>query len=290
MMKQSEIQGKPDKKILFPGCLILYRFPEYETSAKLVLNQLNVETYTLQKSACCGSFLQGKSEEWPYMTAYNLALAEEQHMDIITLCGGCINVFRRFQHQCRQDPGLMERVNERLQPLGLVFKNEVKVCHLLEYLHENLDALAETMQKKIPLRSAMVNPCQIFRPGEIMNFDNPDDLQAMRRVAGLAGVEIIPYSQENQCCGSTVSLADHNLGTIVAHNRLIGLEEKQAAAMIIACGNCQLMLDRLQKEYHTGKPIPGIFLPQLIGLAMGFSAQELRIRSPHIRRWLKNVC
>lgn len=285
------IKQQPDKpnKILYPGCLISYRFPEYEISSKIVLNKLNVETYLLEKSACCGSFLQGEREDWFYMTAYNLALAEAKHMDIITLCGGCTNVFRRFQHQCRQEPKLMERVNERLYPMGLEFHNTVEVCHILEYLYQQIDTLVETMQSKITFKAAMVNPCQVFRPKEIMNVDNPNDSQVMRRLCSLAGSEIIAYSQENQCCGSSVSLADKELGNRIANKRLLELEENQVDVMITACGNCQLLLDRLQKEYYAGKPIPGLFLPQLLGLAMGISAETLKIRSPQVRRLLKNV-
>ena len=290
-MNNIKTKQQSDKfnKILYPGCLVCYRFPEYEISSIIVLNTLNVQTHLLEKSVCCGSFLQGESEDWLYMTAYNLALAEAKHMDIITLCGGCTNVFRRFQHQCGQEPKWMERVNERLYPMGLEFHNTVHVCHILEYLYQQIDTLAETIKNKITFKAAMVNPCQVFRPQEIMKVDNLDDPQMMRRLCSLAGSEIISYSQENQCCGSSVSLADKELGNRIANKRLVELEEHQVDVMITACGNCQLLLDRLQKEYYTGKPIPGLFLPQLLGLAMGISAEALKIRSPQVRRLLKNV-
>lgn len=117
---------------LFPGCLNLYRFPEYELSARQVLSRLGISTGSLDGQTCCGGFLEGKTENWQLMAAYNLSLAERKGAGLITLCGGCTNTFRRVIYHCRRDPGLLSDLNRKLKVVGLEFQNKVEVKHVLQ--------------------------------------------------------------------------------------------------------------------------------------------------------------
>jgi heterodisulfide reductase subunit B len=50
--------------------------------------------------------------------------------------------------------------------------------------------------------------------------------------------------------------------------------------LVDACGNCHLLLDRMQRAVCAGtghSRLPVLFLPQLLGLAMGLPADELAV-------------
>ena len=58
--------------------------------------------------------------------------------------------------------------------------------------------------------------------------------------------------------------------------RIKAMEEARAELMVTACGNCHLLLARLQSQYY--KPvIAGYFITQLVGIAMGLSPLEVML-------------
>lgn len=277
------------KKALFAGCLVWYRFPEYEVASKCVLKKLGIPIYPLREASCCGSFVQGASSNWIYMAAYNLALAEQNNMDLITLCGGCTNAFRQLQYSCTRNTEYVEDINRVLKPLELEFHNTIQVHHILEVLDDYKEDIPKLLTTNVPLQTAVMNPCQVFRPEEIMQFDDADHPQVMAQLVRLTGAACVSYASENQCCGSTLTLADKSVAYCLGEMRLEELNKKGVETIITACGNCHLLLDRMQGQYYSGRRIPGIFLPQLIGIAMGFSPQQLMIKDPRLKRRLQNV-
>jgi len=277
------------EKVLFPGCLVTYRFPEYELSSKLVLEALCIKTHTLPELVCCGQVLQGINPNWIYMAAYNLALVEQRDMDVITLCGGCTNTFKRVQFMCRQSPRLLDDINQVLTRVGLQFHNTVKTQHLLEILNENNEKIIDCLKEIITFKIAITNPCQVFRPAAVMNFDDSKHPRVMEKLLGPVVRDIIPYSLQDSCCGASLSMSNRAAAYKVGRARLKELENKDVDLIITACGNCHLLLHCMQAEYHSGLRIPCLFLPQLLGMAMGFSPQDVMINEPNIRSLVTNV-
>ncbi|MDD3363993.1 MAG: heterodisulfide reductase-related iron-sulfur binding cluster [Syntrophomonas sp.] len=277
------------EKVLFAGCLITYRFPEYELSSKVVLEALHIETHILPELMCCGQVLQGVNPNWIYMTAYNLALVEQRDMDIITLCGGCTNTFKHVQSMCNQNPRVMDDINQVLTRVGVQFHNTVKTQHLLEVLNNQTDNIMACLKKVIPLKTAIMNPCQVFRPASVMNFDDSKHPKVMENLLGPVVSDIIPYSFQDNCCGASLSMSNLAEAYQVGRARLEELEDKDVDLIVTACGNCHLLLHCMQGEYYRGRRIPCLFIPQLLGLAMGFSTQDVMINDPHIRSMVTNV-
>lgn len=272
-----------EEKVLFAGCLVSYRFPEYELSSKRVLEALHIKTHTLPELVCCGQVLQGVTPKWIYMTAYNLALAEQSDMDVITLCGGCTNTFKRVQYMCRQNPPMLDDINRVLKQEGLHFSNTAKVQHLLEILNEQYDKISDSLGKRLPLKIALMNPCQVFRPAVVMNFDQPDHPRVMKKLFQSVVTDIVPYSMEDNCCGASMNMSDRPAAYQAGKKRLEELQTKGVDVLVTACGNCHLLLHCMQPEYHSERRIPCLFMPQLLGLAMGFSMQDVMINDPYIR-------
>ena len=84
------------KYLIFLGCAIPYRVSGYEISARKVLAKLGVELVEMPEFNCCGLPLDPVSHETMLiMAAKNLALAEQQGLNILTLCPGCAGTLRK---------------------------------------------------------------------------------------------------------------------------------------------------------------------------------------------------
>jgi heterodisulfide reductase subunit B len=264
----------------YPGCLVLQRMPEYETATRAVLRQLDIDLKIVQQPVCCGSpVIESFSTDWLYPATYNLARVEEMRLDtVVAVCGGCTNTLTRAA-RALADPAVYADVNRRLESLGLSVAGSVTVKHLVRLLVEREDALRAQIVRQIPMRVALTNPCQAFRPGDVMQCDDPMEPQDMRRLVELTGAEVVEYGGENECCGATLYLADSRLALAAGRRKLEATQE--ADALIHGCGNCQLLLRRFQRlivRDEAGLHKRALLLPQLIGLAMGIPEKELGLR------------
>ena len=265
---------------LYPGCLILQRMQAYEASARLVLEAIGLPIASLEGAACCGApVVESFTEDWLALAAYNLALAARDRVDILTLCGSCTNTLRRARQAIRSDAGERARMAERLEPLGLALEPLPDVHHLLQVLIDHRAQLAAKIVRPLHGRVAATYPCQVFRPGDVAQFDDPLRPQSLRELAALAGVEVIRYDAEYECCGSTLLMVDESLALEVGRRKLASAQE--ADVIVDACGNCQLILERHASALIQGDRAlrrPTLFISQLLGLALGLSPQALGVR------------
>lgn len=272
--------------ILYPGCLVLYRFPEYELSARRILEQLGYQVTSLPQTLCCGSFLEGVTQAWMDFAAYNLALAEELGVPVVTLCGGCTNTFRRVQEKFYQEPGLLKSVNAKLTSLGLHVTGQTEVRHLIQVLWDYRTEIGKAVVRPLHLNAAPVYPCQVYRPGSIMRFDHPLHPQSVAELIALTGVTPLTYPGEYQCCGSSLYMVEPEAALTMGRSRIQNMIAAGADIAVTACGNCHLLLQRLQPHYHYASRFPVVFLPQLLGLAMGLPPAQLAISGSLARRLL----
>jgi heterodisulfide reductase subunit B len=266
----------------YPGCLVLQRMPEYEAATRAVLRRLRIELRIVQQPVCCGSpVIESFSDDWLYPAAYNLARVEEMGLDtVVAVCGGCANTLTRAA-RALQDAGVRAEVNRHLKPLGLAVSGGVTVKHLIRLLVEHEDDLRARIVRPLPFRIALTNPCQAFRPGDVMACDEPMAPQDTRRLVELTGAEVITYGGEDECCGATLYLADRDLALAAGRRKLEAVADEGADLLLHGCGNCQLLLRRLQRPIVRDDDhlrIRALLLPQLIGLAMGIPEAELGLR------------
>jgi len=281
--KMSNFQVEPSlssRLSFYPGCLVLQRMPEYEAATRAVLRALGIELEIVQQAICCGSpVVESFSAGWTHLAAYNLALVERMgHGTVVTVCGGCTNALTRAA-RALQDPAVRDEANRRLEPLALAVTGRVETIHLVRLLSEREDFLQARMVRQLSVRVALTNPCQVFRPGDVMNFDDPVKPQSLRRLVELTGAQVVDYGGEDECCGATLYLANQALSLAAGRRKLEAVRE--ADLLLHSCGNCQLLLRRFQRLIVRDEPglrKRVLLLPQLIGLAMGLSEAELGLR------------
>jgi len=266
----------------YPGCLVLQRMPEYEAATRAVLKTLGVELALVQEATCCGSpVVESFTQDWVYLAAYNLALIEAQgHRTVVTVCGGCTNTLARAARILRSDPGVQAEANRRLTPMGLSVTGEVEPVHLVRLLIQREEEVRARIVRPLSLRVAITNPCQVFRPSEVMGdsktTEDPMAPQSLRRLVELTGAEVVEYGGEDECCGATLYLADPDLALVAGRRKLEAVGK--ADLLLHGCGNCHLLLRRFQRKITHGEVALRkrvLLLPQLVGLAMGLPEENL---------------
>lgn len=261
--------------ILYPGCMVLSRFPEYEAASRDILTAIGIEIQAMEEFCCCGASLApGIWENWIHLPAYTLAQAEKDGLDVLTLCGGCTNTFRRAEIYLKNDPRLLEKVNQTLGKLDLSYSGVVRVRHLIDVLEENLTEVSQRVTQRLDQKVALSPPCQVFRPSRL-HGDRGTSHGSMRRIAEKIGIQVVDYPLEDGCCGSTLLTVDGSMAIRAGASKLRSAIDHGADVVCVACGNCLFLLDRYQKNMGIKKRVPIVTLSKLVALAIGLLPEKL---------------
>lgn len=275
--------GEAGKYILFLGCTIPYRVSSYEISARKVLQKLSVELVEMPEFNCCGLPLEPLSHELTLtLSARNLAIAEREGLNILTLCPGCAGTLKKTNKTLREDKSLREDVNKRLRESGLEFKGSVSVKHISQLLIEDvgLDRVKKSIIKPLRgLRVAEHSGCHISRPKKYLEFDDPENPRVLKMLIEATGAKCVEYMDETECCGATVAGIDDKISLSLVREKLSHIKSANAEALITMCPSCHLMYDanqiRVERMFKETYNIPVLHYTQLLGLAMGIPPEEL---------------
>ena len=136
--------------LFFLGCVIPYRVTSYEVSARKILDKLGVELVEMSDFNCCGLPIDPIDHETALtLAARNLCLAEEEGLNILTLCNGCFGYLNETNRILREDRALREKINGYLKEVGMEFKGSIEVKHIVHVLTE--DVGPERIKEKVEL-------------------------------------------------------------------------------------------------------------------------------------------
>jgi heterodisulfide reductase subunit B len=274
------------KYLLFLGCAIPYRIPSYEVSARRVLERLDVELTEMPEFNCCGLPIDSVDHDaMLVLAARNLCLAEQKNMDILTLCPGCAGNLRKMNKSLAEDKKFKEHVNGILKEIGMKIEGgKIRVRHLIQALSEDIgfDKIKETVTKPLSgLRVAEHNGCHILRPTKYIGFDDPENPVILKKLIEATGAECLDYMYETDCCGAPIVGINDKIPLHLAGDKLRNIKAVNAEALITVCPFCHMMFDinqpRIERLLNEKFGIPVLHYPQLLGLAMGLTPEELAI-------------
>lgn len=272
----------------FPGCTLESAAKELMISTKKVAAALGIELIELKGWTCCGASHIQDIDDFlaTSINARNLALAEElQATKLLTVCNTCTLMLRTAKLKMDKNEKLRTKVNTALEGAELQYKGTTEVTHLLWALIQDygLDKLKQKVKRPLTgLKVANFYGCHILMPPSIMGFENHMNPQSMEMVAEALGAKCVEFDQKLACCGfHAVFPAEKE---VMNMTRINCLSPKNAGAdcIITPCPLCQMQLDAYQPDAQKGFKeditIPILHLPQIIGLALGFSPEELAIQ------------
>ena len=269
------------KSALFLGCTIPARSRNYEMSARRVAERLDIRFVDIKEFICCG-FPMKSIDRWSaqVMAAYNLCLAQEQHLDLCALCSSCASVLKEAAEQLSEAGPEREKVNKQLSKLGLRYEGHVKVSHFARSLYEDITPpkIRETIEKDLSgLKIAIHYGCHYLR--EPFVYDHLDNLKSLADLISITGAQVVHYAGEDKCCGGPVLPVDETSALSVAKEKLEAVTEAGADALCVVCPFCSVMYDSNQKGINSAFDahfqVPVLYLTQLLGLAFGYDSKAL---------------
>lgn len=274
----------PLKYAYYPGCASQEITKEANETTRLVARELGIELYDMPKANCCGAGLLTDYDYGLYiaLNARIFAEAEEMGMDIVTICSTCLMVMSRANTDLKNDSALMAKTNEILGRAGLRYTGGVKVKQLLWVLAD--DYGLENLKKKVvkPLDRLKVAPfygCHSLRPSDALGFDDPAKPWSLEAVIKALGAEPVEYKGKTKCCGFQVDLVNEETAETMTATRLLDGKNRGANCFVTPCPFCHINLDNYQSlaEKRVSKKIsmPVFHLAQLVGLSLGFSAEQM---------------
>ena len=272
------------KYALFLGCTIPARGRNYELSARRVAHKLGMELVDLESFICCGFPVKNADRKSSMiLSAYNLSLAQESNLDVCTLCSSCTSALTETAHHLSEDGNMREGINKGLSRVGFQYGGKVKVRHFARVLYEEIgeDEIKSHFQRSLNgLRIAIHYGCHYLKPSEIYdNFDEVEDPETLDALIALTGASVVDYAGSKRCCGGPVLPVDEKTALAVAKEKLDDIANAGADAICLVCPFCSVMYDGNQKgiesEFGTSYSLPVLYLPQVLGLAMGFDRKEL---------------
>jgi len=272
-----------NRYLIFLGCAVPYRVAAYEISARKVLQKLGVELVEMPEFNCCGLPLDPVSHETMLiLAARDLALAEQQNLNIITLCPGCAGTLKKVNKILKADKTLREQINSHLKESELEFKGTVEAKHILQVLIEDvgLDKIKAAVVKPLTMLNVAEHVgCHLLRPKEYIGFDDPEDPTTLKKLIEVTGANCLDYIDETECCGAPSVGVNDKVALSLARDKFNHLKMVEAQALITICAFCHIMYDtnelRIEKMFNETYGIPVLHYPQLLGLAMGISPEEL---------------
>jgi heterodisulfide reductase subunit B len=251
-----------------------------------VLKALGVEVTDIREFNCCGYPLKNADMDTSVLFATrNLALAEKQGLNVMTLCKCCFGNLKKVNHTLREDGCLRDRVNAVLATEGLAFTGGVEVTHFLKVLHEEV-GLAE-VKKSVTrsyndLKIATHYGCHALRPSDIMAFDHPVAPVIFDELVRATGARSVDWPLKLECCGAPVLGSNDELSMDLTGRKLTDAKEAGAHYLCVGCPWCQAQFDTVQEMLGSQRGgnhhLPSILYPQLLGLAMGIEAKALGLR------------
>ncbi len=277
------------KVAYYKGCLASLSAKELDISTQALSPKVGLELIELETVTCCGAgdIHEAEPDYYLHLNARILAYSEATGCDtLMTVCNVCTLNLRQANFQLQGDAALLERVNDNLAKVGVPeYRGTVDVQHFLWLVaagegYELLQAAAHKGLKG--LKIAPFYGCQILRPSKLLGFEDPDRPSSLERIIEACGGEAIDYPAKIKCCGFPIIQAREEtaLGELI--QPIEQAKEAGADAIVTPCPLCHLSLDAWQTKLkkQTGKDfqMPILHLSQLIGVAAGLEAAELKFK------------
>lgn len=269
----------------FPGCSLHATAKEYDESIRAVSGKLGFELKEIEDWCCCGATPAHALDPLSanILGLWNLAhAAKGGDQPILTGCASCFSRLQAVRREIREKP--ME-AEEGLRRVGLPVNPDLQVLHIAEVLNapETREKLAAAITRPLAgLKVACYYGCLLTRPRGPDTIDDAENPSILEDLVRILGAEPVDWPLRLDCCGASMALPRPDLVRDLTAKLLIMAHDRGAQVIMVACPLCHSNLDfqqtRTLRERGHEFRMPVVYLTQLVGLAMGFSAQDLGLQ------------
>uniref|UniRef100_A0A7C4UHN2 CoB--CoM heterodisulfide reductase subunit B n=1 Tax=candidate division WOR-3 bacterium TaxID=2052148 RepID=A0A7C4UHN2_UNCW3 len=278
---------------LFLGCTVPVRAQNYELSGRKVAERLGIELVDIPEFRCCGYPLKAvDSFTQLLLSSYNLAIAEHKGIDkITTFCNACSVTMIEANEEIKHNDEIRKKVNEELKKQHLSYNGNITVKHFARVLYEDygIEKIKEKIVKELKgFRFASHYGCHFIRPSKVYSeFDDPQFPVSLDRLVQLTGAESIDYPEKQLCCGGGILGIKEDTALALSNKKLSYLKERNIDGLISICPFCSVMYEsnqkKIEKTFNKEYNIPVVYYTQILGLALGFSPDEIGLKMNRIK-------
>jgi heterodisulfide reductase subunit B len=281
----------------FPGCLIPTRHPAMEFAIRSAMPPLGLELVDLEGTSCCPDPIYFKSKDklsWLAVAARNLALAEEQGLDVVTNCSGCTATLSEACHLL-EDAGLRSQVNGRLARIGREYAGTSRVRHVVTLLRDvaGHEAICKSVIRPLEgLKVAIHYGCHLLKPSRTMQVDDPNNPRVLEDLVKALGATPVRHRNWSLCCGKACQSED--LPARMMHDLLTTVSDEKADLLCLVCPTCFGQFDfgqlKVAKQFNEDFHTPPVYFLQLLAFAQGVPYDRLgfdrqRLKPEVLRRF-----
>jgi heterodisulfide reductase subunit B len=255
----------------------------YELSLRATLPVVGIELVDVEGFSCCGEPMKSVNQFLTlYLSARNLAIAENQHFDLFVPCAMCHLALSECKHVLEKNTAMKERINTMLAAEGLTYTGTQQVFHTVDLLYDEIGVETLKEHVKKPLNGVKIAAhygCHLLRPGEIGRPDDSENPQKIEKILKALGAEPILYPQRLDCCGAPLLANLPDSALTKTGQKLQAIQEVGVQALVDVCPWCHKMFDSRQAkagEIVAAKlDVPVFYLTQLLGIAFGIDGEKL---------------
>jgi succinate dehydrogenase cytochrome b subunit len=272
----------------WPGCVSRGFTPELHGSMALVAEALGIELIELDRANCCGAgvIAEHNQELVDTLNARTFALAQQTGHAMMNICSTCQGAQSECQERLDADSAYRNHINEALSAEGLRYERGIDNKNFLWLLVEDYGLPALKRKLKRRLDGLQVGPfygCYILRPRHRLGYEeNPDRDLYLELLIEALGAEAVEYDGARKCCGFPIVTMNREASLRQAGTHVGDAMDSGADCLVTPCPLCHLNLDMQQPEaakiVNRDLGLPVLHLPQLVGLALGFSPKQLGMR------------
>ncbi len=268
----------------YPGCSLHKSSLEFDVATRNLLALLGVEVAEVPDWTCCGSTPAHMMDHLlaQALAARNLRQAALVGEEMLAPCPSCYQREKNAQVEIHRDEALRAEVNE---VLDAPYTGQVTVYSLPEYLYRFVGEEKIASLVKVDLSALRVVPyygCLLGRPLDLTGEVDIEQPMMMDLLLQAAGVDVKWWNYKTECCGSSVGMPKAEIqrrlsGKIIQQALAAGAE-----AIVVCCPLCHVNLDLKQEQINsfmgTNYQVPILYLSQVLGLALGLSAEEVMLQ------------
>jgi heterodisulfide reductase subunit B len=265
-----------------------------ESATRKVLDALHIKIKELPFGCCPdpNGIQSFHNETWLALAARNLCLAEEENLDILTLCNGCYETLKVANFELQNNEGLRDRINKILAETGKEYRGIIRVRHIIQVLHELCDEISKKIVRPlVDYQFTAHYGCHLLRPSEILQTDNPEHPIILDELIQVLGGTTVPYLKKGMCCGAGLYSIDYNTSLEIIREKLVEVNKTRADAMVVTCPTCfrqyesgQFLVRKDIGEYYgkDGKGIPIVYYTELLAFALEYNMSD-EFKQHHIK-------
>lgn len=270
------------KYAYFPGCSLSSTGLEYDMSTRKVASALRIDLWEIPEWNCCGASSAHLTDQLLALAlpARNLAIAEEQGLDVAIPCAACYARSKATEVEVRSSKEMEKTISEVIER---PYTGKSKARALLDIFVKDLGLESISTMVNKPLKGLKVVSyygCLLVRPPKL-GFDDPENPQSMDKLIEALGGTPVDWAFKTECCGAAHATAKSEVGLPMIEKILRAAKEAGADCIATACPLCMNNLDMRQNQAgaKTGESynLPVFYFTELMGLALGLKPEELGV-------------